>query len=199
MVSWRMKLLIHLIKNSQALYCAIQQEIIQQSDFMSMLTAKALQGNQFVVKLSQYCNLHNFQFQIVELKLTVVLEIWLVNKEVSRHVYVYSGLLPKHRIFAVLLVILTLRKACDINDIQCMLNVIKTVGILFTYSPEKQVLLEECVESFNRGAVQDGTKTIYLRKVKLLCNTRWIERHVIFLFLYLVRSYNLLFGIHNPK
>ena len=94
---------------------------------------------------------------------------------------------------------LALRKACDINDIQCMLNVIKTVGILFTYSPEKQVLLEECVESFNRGAVQDGTKTIYLRKVKLLCKTRWIERHVIFLFLYLVRSYNLLFGIHNPK
>ena len=72
---------------------------------------------------------------------------------------------------------LALRKACDINDIQCMLNVIKTVGILFTYSPKKQMLLEECVESFNRGAVEDGTKAIYLRKVKLLCDTRWIERH----------------------
>ena len=72
---------------------------------------------------------------------------------------------------------LALRKACDINDIQCMLNVIKTVGILFTYSPKKQMLLEECVESFNRGVVEDGTKAIYLRKVKLLCDTRWIERH----------------------
>ena len=36
-----------------------------------------------------------------------------------------------------------------------MLNVVKTVGIL----------LEECVESFNRGAVENGIKTIYLRKI----------------------------------
>ena len=72
---------------------------------------------------------------------------------------------------------LALSKACDISDIHCMLNVVKTVGILFKYSPKKQVLLEQCVESFNRGAVENGTRTIYLRKVKLLCNTRWIERH----------------------
>ena len=72
---------------------------------------------------------------------------------------------------------LALSKACDISDIHCMLNVVKTVGILFKYSPKKQVLLEQCVESFNRGPVENGTRTIYLRKVKLLCNTRWIERH----------------------
>ena len=72
---------------------------------------------------------------------------------------------------------LALSKACDISDIQCILNVIKTVGILFKYSPRKQVLQEECVEFFNRGAVEYGTKTIYLRKVKLLCDTRWVERH----------------------
>ena len=40
---------------------------------------------------------------------------------------------------------LPLSKACDISDIQCILNDIKTVGILFKYSPEKQVLQEECV------------------------------------------------------
>ena len=56
---------------------------------------------------------------------------------------------------------LVLSKACDISNIQCMLNVIKTVGILFKYSPKKQVLLEECVESFNRGAVENVTKTIH--------------------------------------
>ena len=72
---------------------------------------------------------------------------------------------------------LALSKACDISDIQCMLNVIKTMGILFKYSRKKQVLLEECVESFNRGAVENGTKTMYLRKVQLLCDTRWVERH----------------------
>ena len=31
---------------------------------------------------------------------------------------------------------LALSKDCNINDIQCMLNVIKTVGILFKYSPK---------------------------------------------------------------
>ena len=72
---------------------------------------------------------------------------------------------------------LALSKACNISDIQCMLNAIKTVGISFKYSPKKQVLLEECVESFNRGALENGIKTIYLRKVKLLCETRWVERH----------------------
>ena len=37
---------------------------------------------------------------------------------------------------------------------------------------EKQALLEECVESFNKDAVENGIKTIYLRKVKLPCDTR---------------------------
>ena len=55
-----------------------------------------------------------------------------------------------------------------------MLNVIKTVAILFKYFPKKQVLLEERVESFNRGAVENGTKTI---KVKLLYDARLVERH----------------------
>ena len=141
-----------------------------------MLTVRALLENQFVVKLSQYWNLHNFQYQNVEFKRTMVLEIWLVNKEVARHVF--SGLLPKHPFhFASHDLNLALSKACDINDIQCMLNVIKTVGILFKYSPKKQVSLDECVESSNRGAVENGTKTIYLRKAKLLCDTRWVERH----------------------
>ena len=69
---------------------------------------------------------------------------------------------------------LALSKACDISDILCMLNVIKTVAILFKYFPKKQVLLEERVESFNRGAVENGTKTI---KVKLLYDARLVERH----------------------
>ena len=42
---------------------------------MSMMTVKALQENQFVVKLSQNWNLHNSQYQILELKRTMVLEI----------------------------------------------------------------------------------------------------------------------------
>ena len=70
-----------------------------------------------------------------------------------------------------------------------MLNVIKTVGILFKYSPKKQVLLEECVESFNRGAVENGTKTMYLRKVQLLCDTRWVERHTS------IFDFSTLFGV----
>ena len=86
---------------------------------------------------------------------------------------------------------LALSKACNISDIQCMLNVIKTVGILFKYSPKKQVLLEECVESFNRGAVENGIKTIYLREVKLLCDTRWAERHTSNFFFFFAPSLEL--------
>ena len=143
---------------------------------MSMLTVKALQGNQFVVKLSQYWNLHNFQYQIVELKRTMVLEIWLVNKGCAAR---FQWLAPKAPYFycASHDLNLALSKACDISDIQYMLNGIKTVGIVFKYSTKKQVLLEECVESFNKGAVENSTKTIYLRKVKLLCDKRWVERH----------------------
>ena len=69
------------------------------------MTIKVLQGNQFVVKLSQYWNLHNFQCQIVDLKQTMVLEIWLV--EAAWHIF--SDLLLKHRIFTMLFMITTLR------------------------------------------------------------------------------------------
>ena len=69
-----------------------------------------------------------------------------------------------------------------------MHNLIKTVGIFFKYSPKKQIILKECVESFTRGPVESVIKTIYLRKLKLLCHKRWIERHTsIFYFCALFR------------
>ena len=60
---------------------------------MSTLAVKALQGTQFVMKISQYLNLHNFQYQIIELKPTMVLNIRLDTKETARHVF--SSLLRK--------------------------------------------------------------------------------------------------------
>ena len=68
-------------------------------------------------------------------------------------------------------------KACNMIAIQCMVDIIKTLGLLFKHSPTKQALLEQCVESFNSGAMENGIKTIYLRKVKFLCRTRWVEQH----------------------
>ena len=70
---------------------------------------------------------------------------------------------------------LALSKAYIISDIQCMLNVIKTVGI-FLSIPLRNKYYEN-FESFNRCALENGIKTIYLRKVKLLCDRRWVERH----------------------
>ena len=68
---------------------------------------KNITRNEFIVKLSLNWNQHSFQYQIVELKCTMVLEIWLVNKETAWNLF--SGLFPKHRFFTVRLMILTLR------------------------------------------------------------------------------------------
>ena len=84
---------------------------------------------------------------------------------------------------------LALSKACDISDMQCMLDIIKTVGILFKYSTKNQVLLEECIESFNIEAVKNGVKTIHLRNVKLLSDTRRVERYTS------ISNFCLLFGV----
>ena len=47
--------------------------------------------------------------------------------------------------------------------------------------------------------MENGIKTIYLRKVKLLCDTRRVEQHTsIFDFCTLFGVYNLS-GNHNPK
>ena len=116
------------------------------------------------MSLSQYWNLHNFQYQIVELKRMMVMEIWLVNKEVVRHVF--SGLLPKHRIFTMLLMISTLRCQKLVILVICsaclMLQKLWAFYLSTFLGDEKQALLEECVESFNRDAVENGIKTIYL-------------------------------------
>ena len=84
---------------------------------------------------------------------------------------------------------LALSKACDISDMQCMLDIIKTVGILFKYSTKNQVLLEECIESFNIEAVKNGVKTIHLRNCKLLSDTRRVERYTS------ISNFCLLFGV----
>ena len=143
---------------------------------MSMLTVKALQGNQFVVKLSQCWNLHNFQYQIVKLTYTMVKKIWLVNRGCMTR---FQQLAPETLYFhcASYDLNLALPKASNNSDIKCMADIMKTVVILFKYSPTKQALLEQCIESFNRGAVENGIQTIYLRKVKLLCNPIWVEQH----------------------
>ena len=42
---------------------------------------------------------------------------------------------------------LALLRACNNNDIQCMVDIMKSVGILFKYFQTKQAFLEQCVES----------------------------------------------------
>jgi len=68
---------------------------------------------------------------------------------------------------------LAISKAADVVEINCMLNTITEVGIFFKYSPKRQNYFHEQVMQYNCTAVHK----IPVEKVKLLCATRWSERH----------------------
>lgn len=68
---------------------------------------------------------------------------------------------------------LALSKACSLPEIHCMLSTIKSVGLFFKYSPKRSRELESSITSLNEGR----PNKIKVSKVKLLCETRWVERH----------------------
>ena len=94
-----------------------------------MLAVKSLQGNQFVVKLSQYSNLHNFS--VSDCRAQTYDGAGNMAGQQRGCATRFQRLAPKAPYFhcASHDLNLALSKACNISDIQCMLNVIKTVGI----------------------------------------------------------------------
>ncbi|XP_071835292.1 52 kDa repressor of the inhibitor of the protein kinase-like [Apostichopus japonicus] len=78
---------------------------------------------------------------------------------------------------------LAVSKSCNLPEMQVMLDAVKQVGLFFRYSPKKQTCLEASIDKINRerresSAVPDqGAGLINKRKVKMLCETRWVERH----------------------
>lgn len=69
---------------------------------------------------------------------------------------------------------LAITKASSVAEIECMLSTITEVGIFFKYSPKRQRYLEKQIEHYNS---QKSGHPIPIKKVRLLCETRWVERH----------------------
>ena len=78
---------------------------------------------------------------------------------------------------------LAVSNSCKLPEMQAMLDTVKQVGIFFRYSRKKQHCLEKVVDEVNqkRNTEADvggrGTHFINMKKVKPLCDTRWVERH----------------------
>ena len=51
------------------------------------------------------------------------------------------------------------------------------LGLFFKYSPKRTMLLESIIDEENKKS--DRKKKIPVQKVKVFCETRWIQRHVV--------------------
>ena len=60
-----------------------------------------------------------------------------------------------------------------------MLSHLKAVGIFFKYSPKRQRHLETTVSKVNVQRKSLGVTEVSPHKVKLMCETGWVERHTI--------------------
>ncbi|XP_035660282.1 52 kDa repressor of the inhibitor of the protein kinase-like [Branchiostoma floridae] len=72
---------------------------------------------------------------------------------------------------------LALCKACKVQDIHCMMETLKAVGIFFKYSPKRTRELEKAVENENEERRAAGRTQLLKTKVKPMCETRWVEKH----------------------
>ena len=57
-----------------------------------------------------------------------------------------------------------------------MLGCMTELGLFFKYSPKRTILLESIIEENKK---RDWKNKIPVQKVKVFCETRWIERHVV--------------------
>ena len=104
----------------------------------------------------------------------MVLKIRLVKKEAVHHVF--NSLLSKHLIFPVHLMISNL--GCRKLAVLVICNIwliLWELWVFYVIIPQrKTTLLQQCIEAFNRGAVENN---ISAKCQKLFCDTRWVEDH----------------------
>ena len=65
----------------------------------------------------------------------------------------------------------------DVPEIRNMLSSMTELGLFFKYSPKRTMLLESIIDEENKKS--DRKKKIPVQKVKVFCETRWIQRHVV--------------------
>ena len=73
-------------------------------------------------------------------------------------------------------------KSCDITEVRNMIDKATEVAIFFNYSPQRQRAFEEQIEIYCKENEQDTVedkdeKRKRKKKLKMLCKTRWVERH----------------------
>lgn len=71
---------------------------------------------------------------------------------------------------------LVLSKSASLPIIHSMVCNMKSLGIFFHYSPKRQRALEKAIKNVNK----EKDDPILQQKFKLLCETRWVERHTAF-------------------
>ena len=64
-----------------------------------------------------------------------------------------------------------------VHGIQSMISDMKVLGIFFQYSPKRQRQLERSIEEVNIARTAAAKTPIPPLKLKVLCETRWVERH----------------------
>ena len=72
---------------------------------------------------------------------------------------------------------LALSRSSSVREIHCMLCDLKALGVFFKFSPKRQKALEEAIKSINAERRSVKRLEITQHKFKLLCETRWVERH----------------------
>ena len=73
-------------------------------------------------------------------------------------------------------------KSCHITEVRNMIDKATEVAIFFNYSPQRQRAFEEQIEIYCKENEQDTVedkdeKRKRKKKLKMLCKTRWVERH----------------------
>ena len=74
---------------------------------------------------------------------------------------------------------LALSAACRMPEIQCAMSTLKAVGLFYKYSPKRQRELEKSVQLANSERSAEEEPLISKTKIKMLCETRWVERHTV--------------------
>ena len=97
----------------------------------------------------------------------------LVTQEFPKAVYTWCS---SHKLN------LCVVKSCDITEVRNMIEKASEVAIFFNYSPQRHRAFEEQIEFYCKENEQDTVedkdeKRKRKKKLKMLCKTRWVERH----------------------
>ena len=75
---------------------------------------------------------------------------------------------------------LALSKSASVSEVSAMVSNLKALGVFFKYSPKRQRALEDAVVTINEQRHANNEALITPTKFKMLCDTRWVERHTAF-------------------